>query len=113
MSDSNINQKGVAMLEIRLNNVYTENVEAGNRMITKILKWGNSHGITLSKEIMEQCGLSANDKVRITVEDRKIVVEKESEAITFESIFKDWKGGQYEGGEFSWGEEDPVGKEIW
>ena len=100
------------MFELSINNVYTEHGET-NRMITKIKKWGNSHGVTLSKDIMEKCELSANDKVKITTNGHRIIIEKETETITFDSLFKDWKNGEYKGGEFDWNSDDPIGKEVW
>ena len=91
--------------------MYTKRVEA-NKMITKIKKWGNSHGVTLSKDIINSCNLSPNDKIRITAHDHKIVIEKEIEDITFDTLFKDWKNCEYKGGEFDWESSEPIGKEV-
>ncbi len=85
-------------------------------MDANIVKWGNSQGIRLSKEVLEMVGLSVNDKVNITLtENKEIVISKakDEEVITFKSLFDGWTGGAYEGGEFVWGDEVPVGKEIW
>ncbi len=43
---------------------------------TNIRRWGNSHGIRLSKEILSQMNLQENDIVGINIYDGKMTVEK-------------------------------------
>ena len=43
---------------------------------TTIKKWGNSQGIRISKEIMQQMNLQENDNVEINVYDGKMIIEK-------------------------------------
>ena len=63
-------------------------------MITNISKWGNSHAIRLTKELMEQAKLQPNDKVTITVNGDEIVLKKivQTKAAAFDELFKDYKG---------------------
>lgn len=87
----------------------------GNSMETTIKKWGNSQGIRLSKELLELIGAKINDKLNIQLNDKnelvlsKVVLE---DTITFDSLFANWDE-EYDGGEFIWGDEEAVGKEIW
>ena len=43
---------------------------------TTIKKWGNSQGIRISKEIMQQTNLQENDTIGLTIYDGKIIIEK-------------------------------------
>jgi len=44
-------------------------------MTATISTWGNSQGLRFPKDIMNQLSLSIGDKVRIFVENHKIVLE--------------------------------------
>lgn len=63
-------------------------------MVTNISKWGNSHAIRLTKELMKAAKLHPNDKVTITVNGDEIVLKKlvQTKATAFEELFKDYKG---------------------
>ena len=63
-------------------------------MLTNIAKWGNSHAIRLTKELMEQAKLHPNDKVTITVNGDEIVLKKvvQTKAAAFDELFKDYTG---------------------
>ena len=63
-------------------------------MLANISKWGNSHAIRLSKELMEQAKLHPNDKVTITVNGDEIVLKKvmQTKAVAFDELFKDYTG---------------------
>lgn len=43
---------------------------------TNIRRWGNSHGIRLSKDILTQMDLSEDDTIQINIYDGKMIVEK-------------------------------------
>ena len=68
--------------------------KVGAIMLTNIAKWGNSHAIRLTKELMEQAKLCPNDKVTITVNGDEIVLKKviQTKAAAFDELFKDYKG---------------------
>jgi len=44
-------------------------------MTAKISKWGNSQGLRVPKDIMEDLHLSVGDTVNITVENDKVIIE--------------------------------------
>jgi antitoxin MazE len=44
-------------------------------MMTKIKKWGNSHGLRFSKAILDEAQIKVGDDVNITVQEGKIVIE--------------------------------------
>jgi antitoxin MazE len=46
-------------------------------MIIKIRKIGNSSGILLSRSILKQCEIEEDDKLKLSVIDGKIIIEKE------------------------------------
>ena len=44
-------------------------------MVIKVRKWGNSQGIRLSKQTLEEAGIVAGEEVEITAQDGVILVE--------------------------------------
>jgi len=44
-------------------------------MRATIQKWGNSQGIRINKEILEQSHLAVGDKVEIFTKDRQVIVQ--------------------------------------
>jgi antitoxin MazE len=82
-------------------------------MVTKIQKWGNSQGLRLAKQVLEDAHISVGDDVDVTVRDGLIVVAparrvrgKRSLPDLVSRIPKDYKTE-----EIDWGQ--PVGKEVW
>jgi len=82
-------------------------------MVTKIQKWGNSQGLRLAKQVLEDAHISVGDGVDVRVRDGLIVVEptrrvrgKRSLKELVSRIPKNYKAE-----ETDWGE--PVGKEVW
>jgi antitoxin MazE len=47
----------------------------GYIMITTISSWGNSQGLRFPKDIMKELHLSIGDKMKVLVEDHKIVLK--------------------------------------
>ncbi len=43
-------------------------------MVTKVLKWGNSQGLRLAKQVLEEAGISVGDPVDVSTRDGVIVV---------------------------------------
>lgn len=80
-------------------------------MEIKLQKWGNSNGIRIPKNIIDDLNIKENDRLEIVKEENKIIITKKSpnylslkeriEAYSGRNLAKD----------FDWGE--PVGKEIW
>ena len=82
-------------------------------MNSTIVKWGNSQGIRLSKQLLDSVNLAVFDSVEIVAQDNNLVIKKvENKRLhkTIQERFLDFDG-EYEHIEIDWGE--PVGKEIW
>jgi len=82
-------------------------------MQTKIQKWGNSQGLRLAKNLLEDARLEVGDEVDVSIRDGVIVVaslKKIHGRYRIEDLVakipKD-----YHADEVDWGE--PVGKEEW
>ena len=82
-------------------------------MLAKIQKWGNSQGLRLAKNLLEDAQLDVGDEVDVSVKDG-IMIVKPAKKIRGRYNLKDLVARipqNYESGEVDWGE--PVGKEIW
>jgi len=87
--------------------------KGGILMVTKIQKWGNSQGLRLARQILEDASISVGDDVKVTVRDGVIVI----------APVRHIRGGQslqelvsripknYKPEETDWGK--PVGNEVW
>lgn len=82
-------------------------------MVTRVQKWGNSQGLRLAKQVLEDAHISVGDDVDITIRDGTIVIApikrvrgKRSLQELVSRIPKD-----YEAGEVDWG--NPIGREVW
>jgi len=82
-------------------------------MVTKVQKWGNSQGLRLAKQVLEDARISVGDDVDVTARDGVIVIApvrrirgKQSLQELVSRIPKNYKTG-----EIDWGE--PVGREAW
>jgi len=82
-------------------------------MLTKVQKWGNSHGLRLTKQVLRDARLAAGDTVEVAVRDGAIVVVPARRIRGRYSIRelvarmpKDYKPE-----EVDWGK--PVGREVW
>lgn len=71
--------------------------------------WGNSQGIRIPKEIIDQMHLKTSDVFDISVENDVIVLRKQFVHKTFEERLAEY-GGAISVCDFDWGE--PKGKEI-
>jgi antitoxin MazE len=82
-------------------------------MVTKVQKWGNSQGLRLSKQLLDDAQISVGDDVEVAVHDGVIVVApvrhlrgKHNLRELVRRIPKD-----YQAKELDWGR--PAGKEVW
>jgi antitoxin MazE len=87
--------------------------KGGISMLTRIQKWGNSQGLRLAKQVLEDAQISVGDDVDVTARDGLIVIAptrrvrgKRSLQELVSRIPKD-----YGTEEMDWGE--PVGREAW
>ena len=82
-------------------------------MHTKIQKWGNSQGLRLAKNVLEDAHLGVGDEVDVAVQDGIIVIEairKTRGRYRIQDLVAQIPA-DYRAGEIDWGE--PVGKEAW
>ena len=82
-------------------------------MVTKIQKWGNSQGLRLARQVLEEARISVGDEVDVLARDGVIVIAparrirgKQSLQELVSRIPENYKPG-----EVDWGE--PVGREVW
>jgi antitoxin MazE len=82
-------------------------------MHTKIQKWGNSQGLRLAKNVLEDARLGVGDEVDVAVRDGIIVVapiRKIRGRYRLEDLVAQIPE-DYHSSEVDWG--GPVGKEAW
>ena len=82
-------------------------------MHAKILKWGNSQGLRLAKNLLADAQLDVGDEVDISVKDGIMIVTP-AKRIRGRHKLKDLVARipeSYRTLEVDWGE--PVGKEVW
>ena len=82
-------------------------------MATKVQKWGNSQGIHLSKQVLEDARISVGDEVGVVVRDGVILVTPVSRTRGKHDLQKLVARipKDYCSEEVVWG--TPVGREVW
>jgi len=82
-------------------------------MVTRVQRWGNSQGLRLAKQVLEEAGISVGDPVDVSTRDGVIVVApvrrvrgKISLRELVSRIPKNYKPK-----ELDWGA--PIGREDW
>ena len=87
-------------------------------MQTKVVKWGNSHGIRLPKAFLQNIQIFENDPVDVILENDKIIIKKinTNEHKTIKERLIKFYGKNYKKynstqNEIDWGKS--VGKEVW
>lgn len=60
-------------------------------METKIQKWGNSNGVRLPVQLLNDLNLKENDILKIKKENDKIILEKSNRKSIYE-LFKNYEG---------------------
>ncbi len=89
-------------------NVYTESIR-GADMETTVVKWGNSQGIRLNRELLKQAGININDRVIVETDGKgNLVIRKAQPSI--KELMSGYEGG-YKLEEYDWGEAE--GRELW
>jgi antitoxin MazE len=82
-------------------------------MVTKIQKWGNSQGLRLARQVLEDAHISVGDDVDVTTKDGRIVIAPmrrvRGKRSLEELVSRIPKG--YKSEEMDWGE--PTGREVW
>ena len=77
-------------------------------MNTILSKWGNSQGIRISKEILEELDFKLGDELKLSTQNKVLKIEKSVKNI--KDLFLDYEEN-YEIESIDWGE--IVGKEVW
>ena len=87
-------------------------------MQTTVVKWGNSHGIKLPKDFLQNIQIFENDPVDVILENDKIIIKKinTNEHKTIKERLIEFYGKNYKKynstqNEIDWGKS--VGKEVW
>ena len=82
-------------------------------MVTKVQKWGNSQGLRVPKEILDEAQIGLGDPVNVSVRSGRIIVEPVVKVRGRYDLKKlvSKIPPNYRPEEFDWG--TPVGKEVW
>ncbi len=80
-------------------------------MQSQIKAWGNSQGIRISKEILQEANIEIDDVLDVKVSDGMIMLVKPFRHKTLEERAAEFDGRLNLDGEYDWGE--PVGREVW
>ena len=102
------NEKAVAFMICGIYNVYTKE---GVIMQTQVKTWGNSQGIRIPREVLQEADVSVDDMLDVKVSNGVIMLVKPFRHKTLEERAAEYGGRLDLDGEFDWGE--PVGREIW
>ncbi len=82
-------------------------------MVTRIQKWGNSQGVRLAKQVLEDAQLTVGEDVDVTTRDGLIVIAParriRGKRSLRELVSRIPKG--HKAGETDWGK--PQGREVW
>ena len=79
-------------------------------MTVTIQKWGNSQGIRIPKYLLDEVQWKENEQLTISVENKRLVIEKAIPKKTISELFADFDT-DYTPQEIDWGK--PEGKEVW
>jgi antitoxin MazE len=82
-------------------------------MVTRIQKWGNSQGLRLPKQVLEDARIAVGDDVDVTARDGMIVIAPARRIrgkLSLEELVSRIPEN-YESEEVNWGK--PAGKEAW
>lgn len=80
-------------------------------MQAQVKVWGNSQGIRIPKELLQDAGITLNEILDISASDGVITLTKTFRHRTLEERASEYGGYLNLDGEYDWGE--PVGREAW
>ena len=80
-------------------------------MQSQVKKWGNSQGIRIPKEVLQEADIAVDDMLDVKVSNGVIMLVKPFRHKTLEERVAEYGGKRDLDGEYDWGE--PVGREIW
>jgi len=82
-------------------------------VVTKVQKWGNSQGLRLARQVLEDARMAIGDEVDVSARDGVIIIAP-ARRVRGTRNLKELVSRipkDYRTGEVHWGE--PVGKETW
>jgi len=82
-------------------------------MVTKVQKWGNSQGLRITRQVLEDAGIQIGDEVDVTARDGVIhiaPVRRVRGKLSLQELVSRIPN-EYRSSEEEWGK--PVGKEVW
>jgi len=82
-------------------------------MVTKVQSWGNSQGLRLNRQVLEEAHISVGDEVDLTVHDGVILIAP-ARRVRGRCNLKSLVARiphDFRPQEVGWGE--PVGREVW
>ncbi len=82
-------------------------------MVTRVQKWGNSQGLRLAKQVLEEACIAVGDDVEVTVRDGMIVIAPSKRIrgrLDLQELVSRIPKND-KPGETDWGK--PIGKEEW
>jgi antitoxin MazE len=83
-------------------------------MVTKVQRWGNSQGLRLAKQVLEETHISIGDAVDVSTRDGVIVIAPIKRSVRGRLSLRELVSRipkNYRPQEVEWGE--PVGSEVW
>ncbi len=80
-------------------------------MQVQIVNWGNSQGIRIPKQLLQEANINVNDVLDVNVGNGVITFAKPFRHKTLEERAAEFGGELKLDGEFNWGE--PLGREVW
>lgn len=80
-------------------------------MQVQIKPWGNSQGIRISRELLQEANVGINDILDVKVSNGKITLVKSFRHKSLEERAAEFGGKLNLDGEYDWGE--PMGREVW
>lgn len=80
-------------------------------MQVQVKTWGNSQGIRISKDILQEADIEINDVLDVKVANGMITLVKPFRHKTLEERAAAFDGKLNLDGEYDWGES--VGREVW
>ena len=82
-------------------------------MVTRVQKWGNSQGLRLTKQVLEDAGIVIGDEVDVTARDGVIVIASVKRVRGKRDLQElvSRIPENYKSSEMEWGK--PIGREVW
>ncbi len=74
-----------------------------------VKKWGNSQGVRIPKEILDEMNIHISDVLQLEVSDNSIILKKVFQHKTYEQRVAE-NGGEVSSFIYDWGE--PLGREV-